>query len=403
MAAFLDVCRFNPTLGGTTDWTVSTAVTGYQTPASAGAVNGALYRYRAESADLLQWEIGYGLYTVAGTVLARTTVLFNSSGTTAKINFTLVPQVGVVALAEDLSVPFTPQGRLTLQTAVPVMVTAQTAKTTIFYTSYIGNQIPIYDGTYWAATQITGGEISVLTTDTTKSPAAIGVSKVNDWFIWNDAGTVRIGHGPDWTSDTVRSAGTALVMVNGILLNNASITNGPAASRGTYVGTTRSNASSQFDWVFGSLASGGSNGFFGLWNTYNRVDIKSFCGDTTTQWNYAVVSTWRAANASNNMRHTFIRGLDEDGISGDFTTAGSIATAAIAAVGIGLDSTTAFSGATSFTASANGTPMTAKYSGVPGLGVHFLQAIEFSTGATSTFYGNVTVYSQTGLHISLRM
>lgn len=102
MAAFLDICRFFPTAGGTTDWTVSSAVQGYQTPASAGAVNGTVYRYRAESADLLQWEIGYGTYTVAGTVLARTTVLFNSAGTTAKISFSAIPQVAVVAIKEDL-------------------------------------------------------------------------------------------------------------------------------------------------------------------------------------------------------------------------------------------------------------------------------------------------------------
>lgn len=52
MAAFIDGCRFNPTAGGTTDWTYSSAVTGYQSPAAAQAVNGAIYRYRAESADL---------------------------------------------------------------------------------------------------------------------------------------------------------------------------------------------------------------------------------------------------------------------------------------------------------------------------------------------------------------
>ena len=100
--SFLDCCRFTPTAGGTTDWTVSAAVTGYQTPASAGAVNGVSYRYRAESSDLSQWEIGYGAYTVAGTVLARTTVLANSSGGTSKINFSLAPQVAIVALGEDL-------------------------------------------------------------------------------------------------------------------------------------------------------------------------------------------------------------------------------------------------------------------------------------------------------------
>jgi hypothetical protein len=109
-----------------------------------------------------------------------------------------------------------PQGTgLTLVTATPVMTTTQSAKTTIFYTPYHGNLVPIYDGTNMVPTAV--AEISVATTDTTKSPAAIGASKVNDWFVWSDAGTIRIGHGPDWTSDTARSAGTALVMVNGIL------------------------------------------------------------------------------------------------------------------------------------------------------------------------------------------
>ncbi len=102
MAAFLDVCRFTPSAGGTTDWTYAAAVTGYQSPAAAGVVNGRLYKYRAESTDLSQWEVGEGAYNTSSGVLTRTTVLFNSSGTTAKINFAAAPQVAVVALKEDL-------------------------------------------------------------------------------------------------------------------------------------------------------------------------------------------------------------------------------------------------------------------------------------------------------------
>lgn len=107
----LDVCRFNPTLGGTTDWTYSSAVTGYQSPTAAGVVNSSVYSYRAESADLTQWEVGAGAYNTGTGVLARTTVLFNSSGTGTgagqsgagtKISFSTVPQVAIVALAEDL-------------------------------------------------------------------------------------------------------------------------------------------------------------------------------------------------------------------------------------------------------------------------------------------------------------
>lgn len=111
MAAWLNVCRYTPTLGGTTDWTYSAAVAGYQSPALAGVVNGRLYKYRAESADLSQWEMGEGAYNTATGVLARTTVTYNSSGTGTgtgqsgagtKINFSTVPQIAVVALKEDL-------------------------------------------------------------------------------------------------------------------------------------------------------------------------------------------------------------------------------------------------------------------------------------------------------------
>jgi hypothetical protein len=102
MAAFLDGCRFNPTAGGTTDWTYLSAVNGYQSPAAANVVNGKLYKYRAESSDLSQWELGEGAYNTSTGVLARTTVLYNSSGGTSKISFTALPQVAIVALKEDL-------------------------------------------------------------------------------------------------------------------------------------------------------------------------------------------------------------------------------------------------------------------------------------------------------------
>lgn len=111
MAAWLDRCRFLPTLGGTTDWVVNTPVTGYQTPALAGVSNARVYKFVAESADLTQWEICEGPYTTGTNTFARTTVLYNSSGTgTAsgqsgagtKINFASIPNVAIVAVKEDM-------------------------------------------------------------------------------------------------------------------------------------------------------------------------------------------------------------------------------------------------------------------------------------------------------------
>jgi hypothetical protein len=104
-SSLIDGCRYNPTLGGTTDWTYSSAVQGYNSPALAGVVNGAQYSYHAESADLSQWEDGIGLYNTGTGVLTRATVLYNSAGTgTAsgqsgagtKISFTVAPQAVLV-------------------------------------------------------------------------------------------------------------------------------------------------------------------------------------------------------------------------------------------------------------------------------------------------------------------
>ena len=111
MSAFADLVRFRTTLGGTTDWVVSSAIGGCQIPSAANVLNGTNYKVYAVSDDLTQWEISTGAYNSGTTTFPRTTVLYNSSGTgTAtgqsgagtKINFTLAPQVSVVALAEDL-------------------------------------------------------------------------------------------------------------------------------------------------------------------------------------------------------------------------------------------------------------------------------------------------------------
>lgn len=111
MAAWIDACRYSPTAGGTADWTFSAAILGYQSPALAGVTNGQTYKYRAESTDLTQWELGEGTYNTATGVLTRTTVFYNSlgSGTAAgqsgagtKINFSTTPQVAIVAMKEDM-------------------------------------------------------------------------------------------------------------------------------------------------------------------------------------------------------------------------------------------------------------------------------------------------------------
>ena len=105
---------------------------------------------------------------------------------------------------------YAPGGRITLTSATPVMGSSVAGATTVYYTPYAGNIVPIYDGTNMIATVV--AEVSQATTDSTKSPAAVAASKIYDLFVWNDSGTIRCTRGPAWTNATTR--GYTLTMVS---------------------------------------------------------------------------------------------------------------------------------------------------------------------------------------------
>jgi hypothetical protein len=72
------------TLFGTGNPTLAGAVSGFRSFADIGNGNTTYYTIVGGT----QWEVGIGTYTAAGTTLSRDTVLSNSLGTTAKIDFT---------------------------------------------------------------------------------------------------------------------------------------------------------------------------------------------------------------------------------------------------------------------------------------------------------------------------
>ena len=300
--------------------------------------------------------------------------------------------------------PGPPQGRLSLTINTPVMTASAANQTVIYYIAHVGSMVPFYDGTTWTMRAISSDQISVSTTDTTQNPAAIGASKVNDWFIWWNGSLTKLSHGPDWTNDTTRSAGTALVRVNGIWLNNAAITNGPAAQRGTYVGTTRSNASSQLDWIYGTAAASGGAAFFGVWNCYNRVDVRTTIKDTTSTW-VPPTGTVRQFNNSSGNRASAVFGLSEDGV--DAMIQSPTNTNGNSAVGIGLNSTTAFHAdgieVTSNTTGSAWSPAFGRLVGVAPLGFNFWQALEYAAATSSLAGVYAAIAARSGMTFSTRM
>jgi hypothetical protein len=307
-----------------------------------------------------------------------------------------------IAAAPDF--PWMPQGRLTLSPATPVMTGTVSGATTVYYTPFRGRAVPLWNGSTFVMTD-TGGELSQATTDTTKSPAAVTTNSSYDYFAWSDSGTIRCTRGPAWSSDTARGTGagtTELEMVNGFLVNKVAITNGPDARYGLYVGTVRSNGSSQIDWIFGAIGVGGTAGSFGVWNAYNRLAVSTMVRDSTNSWTYSTAA-WRAANNSLTMRVSMIRGLNETPVQAQYMSLMSASSGGNnQVIGIGVDSTTAFSGITGFVNQTNAASGIAAYADLPGLGWHYLSAIEYCASGTGTHNGDAGVpYAQFGLIVSL--
>ena len=402
-SVFLDVCRFTPTAGGTTDWTFSAAVTGYQSPSAAGAINGAQYSYRAESADLSQWEIGIGTYTSSTGVLTRTTVLFNSAGTTAKINFSAAPQVAIVALSEDLSAGIQPQGRLTLTSGVAVTTSDVSGATTVYFTP-TGLKLPIYNGNYFVPFNFS--EIS-LALDATNTDAGYHSANTNfDVFAFVDTnGTLRIGTGPSWNSgavagsDTARGTGagsTALQQIGGLWVNANTITlrwgnatgntTSVAVSQATYLGTIRTTSAGQTE-------DSAVKRF--VYNAYNQAMRQLLRNESTGSWTYSTGS-YHQANASASNQVAYVAGLTGAPLNLQAVNIvlNSTSTPRLCYAGIGLDSTTV-NGATvtgftrngDTTLSSPGGPM-AFYNGATQLGYHYAAWLEQGGGAdTQTWFG----------------
>lgn len=286
-----------------------------------------------------------------------------------------------------------PGGRLTLTSGTPVTTTDVSGATTVYYTPYRHNRIPLYDGTRWLWHSFT--ELSQATSDSTKSPAACANNSNYDVFVWSDSGTLRATRGPAWSSDTARGTGagtTELELFEGRWVNKVAITNGPAARRGLYVGTVRTDGSAVVNDTLAKRH---------MWNTYGRVARPMKAVDTTNSWTYST-ATFRQANNSSANQLDYVVGLAEDQVTASvYVTCLNDSTNVPSTAGVGVDSTSANSalvfGGWSGTVAAR--PNHAWYRGVPGIGRHFLAWLEWATalGNTTWFGDDGGVATQAGI------
>ena len=299
------------------------------------------------------------------------------------------------------SIPMTnvyvpPQGRLTLTSNTPVMTADATAQTSVYYTPYQGNIVPIYDGANMQS--YTFGQLTMaLNTSNQLS------TKLYDLFAFLNSSVVTIGAGPAWSSSTFRGTGsntTEYQQIDGLWVNANTITlkNGSTSyssipvGQATYLGTVYMTANGQTGMAFQpASASLGTNNILGLYNAYNRVTISSRSIDSTTSWPYST-ATVRPANGSTSNRISWVDGLQQSFVRAEYQVQAACSSGDASFVYIGLDSTatpqSSVSGeAVSLTASlrtASDIP--------PQLGFHYVQALENTSGGSGvTFYGGRTM------------
>jgi hypothetical protein len=180
-------------------------------------------------------------------------------------------------------------------------------------------------------------------------------------------------------------------MVNGIYLNTVAITNGPAAQRGTYVGTIRTSTAVTCNYTLGAASSGGTAALLNIWNAYNRRCITTTVQDTAASWTYALAA-YRSANSSTGNRISAVCGLAEDYVRIHVNSYATASATSVGLCGIGLNVANADNSQSNSSAQyvSSSNPSNA-YGSYQLLGFNFYQATEATAPAgTVTFFGSTT-------------
>lgn len=296
-----------------------------------------------------------------------------------------------------------PQGYLTPTSATPIITGDVSAATSVYYTPFEGNLVPLWNGVRFMPTVFSELTLSL--------SASHSGSAHYDVFIYSNSGTPQIVTGPAWTTATAGSgargsgAGTTQISrVNGFLVNavamtgrNGSTTYSVGAGYGTYVGSIFIDSSAGQVTCHRSY---GQSRKWGIWNAYNRQPILLKVGDATTSWNYTTNTVRQSNGAAGNTAAVFT-GLAEEPVEAVFEQTLQVGTSGAnptnkPQIGIGVNSTTTFSGRrgellqqfSAATLTANYT-IGARYADLLAIGLHNINCLEtaIAAGATLTQYG----------------
>ena len=221
----------------------------------------------ASSGDILEYN-AYGL-VVASNGLQKTgdTMTGNltiGSGSDIRFNDSIIDNNSL-----DISIA---NGRLTLESGVPVSTTDQAGKTTLYYTPYNGNRIALYDTNLSKWKMHSFSELSL-------SLSGLAANTNFDIFVYDNNGTLTL-ESLAWSNNTTRS--TAITRQDGVYVRSGSINK-------RYLGTIRTTSST------GQCEDSLTKRF--VWNIHNTI-FREIRNEFTSNWTYGT-NTWRAFNNTN--------------------------------------------------------------------------------------------------------
>ena len=165
------------------------------------------------------------------------------------------------------------QGRLTLESGVPVSTSDQADKTNLYFTPYNGNLIDIYDGSGWQRHVFS---------ELTLAVGGFTASKPYDIFIYDNAGTLTL-EGVVWTNATTRA--TALTTQDGVLVLSG-------ATNKRYLGTI---------YIDSEQKCQDTNRKRLVWNNYNQIARRLYIAESTLHTYNGGYRLWNNSEVNNRL------------------------------------------------------------------------------------------------------
>lgn len=221
---YLNRVKFLTATVGTGDVAVGAALSGYLTPASAGAVNGGLYSYVIE--DGYSWELGTATYNTTGPVFARRVT--QSTNSNNPLNLSGNATMFLTPVKEDLD-QFDPYG-------VNHRLSGYSADDDEFATDTIGSYTQVLP-TGTATWSVANHSINCLFDSIANNDIGCVVKPLTGW---------TDGH---WIETCIRVIGSSVNYTGmGLVLTNGTLTSSNALLALVFRDTTPGRITVRLDW-----------------------------------------------------------------------------------------------------------------------------------------------------------